>query len=168
MTPFEQRVGHARAVLQHGHHYLPPVPVGTADQFRAASTEAHGLLDRVGTTWASLVDYPLTRRAGDTAVPTDLDLCARFLVVIGESRSCPHLRTGGPQPGWLRLDRRRLVCSRCVPTHVRPVIPDTACDFCREPSDTFTEFAIQWGPVVFMGNGAPCCFPYEGATRAAA
>lgn len=146
---FAERVARARRYLDEAQ---APDEVGYTDQLAAASAEAYATLDQLAAPWAALLGEPLRRTDS-----TDLGHAAALFVVLCESRACPHLRRGGPQPAWHVLETRRIVCRRCMATYVRPVVPADCCDLCREPADRFTEFAVQVGPVLHLGHAGGCC-----------
>lgn len=151
---FTERVDAARRFLAAA-RTAPAPPVGLLDQARAASTEARAALNDIGDIWET-IDPGIRRREG-TLDGDAAEAAARILAVLPEAALCPHLRRGGPQPGFYRLDTRRLTCRRCHTTVVRPVVAANECDLCRQPADTFTEFAVALGAVIVMGNAGACC-----------
>ncbi|MPY92956.1 MAG: hypothetical protein GEV08_07775 [Acidimicrobiia bacterium] len=162
MTPFDERVEHARRLIRRTSR--PVLPVAYVDQLGAASCEARGCLDRIGDIWETF-QPSLRRYEGDCDSVVGVELAARILAVYAEATLCPHLRRGGPQPAFYRLETRRLTCRRCYGQRFRRVVAVDRCDLCQQPADTFTEFGVQLGPMLVLGNAGGCC-PTPAATAA--
>jgi hypothetical protein len=121
------------------------------DQFQAAVTHAHRLLD-------DLADHS-GAHTGATRDPWITRQLARLTTTIrnGQIRTCPHI-THAPRvlhaavwaPG-------HLVCTRCATTLAPDATEDTTCDRCRQPADPIHPAAVTHGPLILaFGLCTPC------------
>lgn len=84
---------------------------------------------------------------------------AYLLAGVLGCQPCPHLRRGGPQPGFAQLPLQRLACRRCVAIVRRPPSGDAdRCDMCAERGVLrFVPFTCAVGPVLVMGDVCASC-----------
>lgn len=155
MSSFDDLLAAARSAVRES----GPAPTSSElDQLLAASGEArtamrdmqHVLADLApDRTWSPM-------RSSDAGE----EIAARVMVAMSfVEHVCPHLRSGGPQPAFVKLALHRIDCARCGGTVRRPPADeDDRCDWCGGRGvERFQPLVMQGGPLVVMGDACGDC-----------
>lgn len=127
------------------------IPTHLQDQIDAATAEAHrGFL--LTATAMALTGHLHT---GPDRIPSD-----RVKELVLQCKPCEHVVTT-PQPMYVILALREVCCAACLTPALNRMQahPDQNCDVCRQfvPSNLFSEFTINCGPLLVFGCRGPCC-----------
>lgn len=118
------------------------LPPGLNDQMEAATNEASGIF------FQTVHSAP-----GEVFMRSD-DKSAEILRIIANDALylCHHVKQSGPQPTFVRWDKRALGCRACIYTSngLPDAVPRDCCDRCELPTARMRKAAVQIGFVMLF------------------
>ena len=155
-TPFTIRLTIARQMITRGVGCLSQQEY---DQVEAAVRDSR----RIASDAARLVRLLQSDRGWCERTQSAMETEQRVYVLAAlldcVRATCIHLRREGPQPAFVQLPLRRVVCRRCVAILRKPPAEDAdRCDVCGERGvERFVAFLLNNGPLVMGGDVCPSC-----------